>query len=107
MTTIRPYREDDLEPVLDLWQRCGLTRPWNDARTDIGLCLATPSSVLFVAAGPAAGDLRATVMAGSDGHRGWLYYRPSTAPGAVAASEGTLWGTPRHGSPASGCRRWS
>lgn len=74
---IRPYAAADRDAVIALWRACDLLRPWNDPAGDIALCLATPGSGLFVAG--AGGDdgidgLSATIMCGSDGHRGWLYY---------------------------------
>ncbi len=72
MLHIRPYRDPDFEPLLALWRVCGLLRPWNDPATDIALCLSTPSSDLFV--GVEADRISASIMTGSDGHRGWLYY---------------------------------
>lgn len=74
---IRAYRAADLGAVLELWEACGLLRPWNDPRADIELCLRSPASGLFVATAPendGREGLAATLMAGSDGHRGWLYY---------------------------------
>ena len=32
---IRAYRPSDEAAVVSLWEECGLTRPWNDARKDI------------------------------------------------------------------------
>ncbi|GMQ95933.1 MAG: GNAT family acetyltransferase [Gammaproteobacteria bacterium] len=74
---IRPYEAGDQSAVIALWDVCGLLRAWNDPASDIALCLDTPASNLFVAT--AAGEdgiagLWATIMCGSDGHRGWLYY---------------------------------
>jgi len=74
---IRPYRAADQAAVVALWGACGLLKVWNDPVSDIDLCLDTPASNLFVAS--AAGEdgiaaLWATIMCGSDGHRGWLYY---------------------------------
>jgi ribosomal protein S18 acetylase RimI-like enzyme len=74
---IRAYTDDDFEHVVALWHACGLLRPWNEPNDDIALCRRTASSELFVGL---AGDnddaikLVATVMTGSDGHRGWMYY---------------------------------
>lgn len=74
---IRPYDGADRDAVIELWRACDLLRPWNDPEADIALCLATPGSGLFVA-GRGREDgidgLSATIMCGSDGHRGWLYY---------------------------------
>jgi ribosomal protein S18 acetylase RimI-like enzyme len=64
--------DGDIEPVLALWERCGLTRPWNDPRADIDLARRTATSTVLV--GWADGAIAATVMVGSDGHRGWVYY---------------------------------
>jgi ribosomal protein S18 acetylase RimI-like enzyme len=74
---IRLFRPADQGAVVALWEACALLRPWNDPVSDITLCLNTASSALFVAV--AAGEngahgLWATIMCGSDGHRGWLYY---------------------------------
>ena len=35
MMEIRPYQPQDEQAVIDLWQRCDLTRPWNNPRLDI------------------------------------------------------------------------
>ena len=32
---IRAFSKGDEDAVVALWQACGLTRPWNDARKDI------------------------------------------------------------------------
>ena len=32
---IRPYLAADEAAIIDLWQACGLTRPWNDPKKDI------------------------------------------------------------------------
>lgn len=34
--TIRPFRIDDIEQVIGLWERCRLTRPWNDPADNAG-----------------------------------------------------------------------
>ena len=55
-----------------LWHEAGLTRPWNDPDADLARALAGPSSTVLAVLD---GDrLAGTVMVGSDGHRGWLYY---------------------------------
>lgn len=74
---IRPYVDEDFESVVALWNACGLLRPWNNPGRDIALCCKTASCELFVGLrGGGAGSARVvgTVMTGSDGHRGWLYY---------------------------------
>lgn len=74
---IRPYRQPDHAAVVALWDACGLLRAWNDPAGDIALCLETPGAGLFVATAAnedGIAGLWATIMCGSDGHRGWLYY---------------------------------
>ncbi len=74
---IRPFAPADQSAVIALWEACALLRVWNDPASDIALSMATPGSSLFVASGAAENGidtLWATIMCGSDGHRGWLYY---------------------------------
>lgn len=71
-TRTREATEQDRCAVVDLWQAGGLTRPWNDPEADFAAALGNPSSTVLVRTD---GDrVIATVMAGYDGHRGWLYY---------------------------------
>jgi ribosomal protein S18 acetylase RimI-like enzyme len=69
---IAPIDDDDIASVVALWQRCGLTRPWNDPTGDIAFARRGPNSAVLV--GRHGGTLVATVMVGHDGHRGWFYY---------------------------------
>ncbi len=69
---IRPFEPADEEAVVSLWERCELTRAWNDPRKDIARKLTTQPELFFV--GETGGRLVATVMAGYDGHRGWVNY---------------------------------
>ncbi|BDZ44959.1 GNAT family acetyltransferase [Naasia aerilata] len=69
---VRPFRQGDTEPVVALWEACGLTRPWNDPRKDIARKLAVQPELFLV--GEEDGRLVASAMAGYDGHRGWVYY---------------------------------
>ena len=69
---IREYRADDEEAVVSLWVACELTRPWNDPRRDIARKLADSPELLLV--GEQDGRVVGTVMAGYDGHRGWINY---------------------------------
>ena len=62
----------DVEKVVALWQRCGLTRPWNDPHADIALARRRDNSTVLV--GREGEAIVATVMVGHDGHRGWVYY---------------------------------
>ncbi len=69
---IRAYREADEAAVIALWQRCGLTRPWNDPARDIRRKLAVQPEMFLV--GERGGVVVASAMAGYDGHRGWINY---------------------------------
>ena len=69
---IRPYAITDEDAVVDLWDRCGLTRPWNDPRKDIARKMNVQPEWFLV--GEADGGIVATAMAGYDGHRGNVYY---------------------------------
>jgi len=69
---IRTIQDSDVAAVAALWEACGLTRPWNDPHADIALARRTPSAEVFV--GQLDISIVASVMCGSDGHRGWLYY---------------------------------
>ena len=75
---IRPFERSDTEPVVALWEACGLTRPWNDPRKDIERKLLVQPELFLV--GEDLGELVASAMAGYDGHRGWVYY-VAIAPG--------------------------
>lgn len=69
---IRPYDEADEPQVVALWHECGLTRPWNDPRRDIARKLGVQREWFLV--GTVDGRIVATLMAGYDGHRGWVNY---------------------------------
>jgi ribosomal protein S18 acetylase RimI-like enzyme len=62
----------DIEEVVSLWTRCGLTRPWNDPYADIALARSSANATVLV--GRSGGVLAASVMVGHDGHRGAVYY---------------------------------
>ena len=70
--TIRRYQLSDEGSVVRLWERCGLIRPWNDPRKDIARKLSEQPELFLV--GEIESQLIASVMAGFDGHRGWVYY---------------------------------
>jgi ribosomal protein S18 acetylase RimI-like enzyme len=69
---IAEIADSDVEAVIALWQRCGLTRPWNDPASDIAMARRNANSTILV--GRADGAVVATAMVGHDGHRGWVYY---------------------------------
>jgi ribosomal protein S18 acetylase RimI-like enzyme len=70
--TIRPFEDADEAAVVALWQRAGLTRPWNDPAKDIRRKRALQPELFGVMA--VAGEVVGTVMAGYEGHRGWINY---------------------------------
>ena len=69
---IRPYQEADQDAVVDLWTECGLTVPWNDPVKDIHRKLGVQRDMFLV--GLLGTRLVAAVMAGYEGHRGWINY---------------------------------
>ncbi|MBR0758623.1 GNAT family acetyltransferase [Bradyrhizobium jicamae] len=70
--SIAPIVDADVADVITLWQRCGLTRPWNDPASDITLARRRDNSTVLV--GRDGNTIVATAMVGHDGHRGWVYY---------------------------------
>ena len=69
---IHEYSLTDEQAVIDLWKRCGLTRPWNNPQADIARKLAVDPDLFLV--GVLDGEIVATVMGGYEGHRGWINY---------------------------------
>ena len=69
---IRAYRESDQDAVVGLWRECGLVVPQNDPKKDICRKLSIQREMFLV--GSIGSKLVATVMAGFDGHRGWINY---------------------------------
>ena len=69
---IRPFQQADTDAVVKLWQQCGLTRPWNNPYEDIALKMDFQPGLFLV--GTLDGRVVATVMAGYEGHRGWIQY---------------------------------
>ena len=69
---IRPFEDSDENAVIALWERCGLLRPWNDPRKDIARKKRIQRELFLV--GAEGGAVVGAVMAGYDGHRGWINY---------------------------------
>lgn len=69
---IRPFRCEDQEEVIRLWEDCGLIVPQNDPKNDIRRKCAFQPGLFLVGRGE--GGIVATVMAGYEGHRGWINY---------------------------------
>jgi ribosomal protein S18 acetylase RimI-like enzyme len=74
---IRSFQRSDTDAVVSLWEACGLTRPWNDPLRDIERKLTVQPELFLVGESTApddAGTVVASLMAGYEGHRGWLNY---------------------------------
>ena len=69
---IRPVRAGDEDAVVRLWEVCGLVVPQNDPRRDIQRKRRVGGELFLV--GCLDGAIVATVMAGYEGHRGWINY---------------------------------
>ncbi|WP_022668484.1 GNAT family acetyltransferase [Desulfospira joergensenii] len=69
---IKPFTPDSTSQVIQLWEECGLTRPWNDPEKDIQRKLLQNPELFFLAWKKET--LVGSCMAGYDGHRGWIYY---------------------------------
>lgn len=69
---IRRFLPVDEEAVVALWEACELVRPWNVPTLDIARKLEFQPELFFVA--ERSGDLIGSVMAGYEGHRGWINY---------------------------------
>jgi ribosomal protein S18 acetylase RimI-like enzyme len=71
-TEIRPFQPSDDTAVIQLWKDCNLVVAWNDPLRDIRRKLRVQPELFLV--GVESEELIASVMAGYDGHRGWLNY---------------------------------
>ncbi len=69
---IRAATSQDEAAIVDLWRACGLVTSYNDPAADFAFAKAGACSEILV--GEDNGVIRASVMVGHDGHRGWLYY---------------------------------
>ena len=58
---IRSFQQEDEVPLIKLWERCELVVAWNDPSKDISR-------------NGNENSLIASVMAGYEGHRGWINY---------------------------------
>jgi ribosomal protein S18 acetylase RimI-like enzyme len=69
---IRAFQPADEAAVVELWRSCDLVRPWNDPHKDIQRKLAVRPDLFLV--GTLDDEIVASVIAGYEGHRGWLNY---------------------------------
>lgn len=70
--TIEPASAMHRDAIADLWKRTNLTTSYNDPHADFDFAKRGPNSEVLI--GSIDGRVVASVMAGHDGHRGWLYY---------------------------------
>jgi ribosomal protein S18 acetylase RimI-like enzyme len=69
---VRVFRESDEARVIELWTFAGLVRSWNDPHKDIARKLKVQRELFLVA--ELEGTIVGVVMAGYEGHRGWVNY---------------------------------
>jgi ribosomal protein S18 acetylase RimI-like enzyme len=69
---IRAFELTDESAVIDLWQHCDLIRPQNDPTKDIRRKLNVQPGMFLIA--KIENEIIGTVMAGYEGHRGWINY---------------------------------
>jgi ribosomal protein S18 acetylase RimI-like enzyme len=69
---IRTFEDKDKEKVIHLWTACGLVSPSNDPALDIERKKRVQRELFLVAS--AGDEILGTVMAGYEGHRGWINY---------------------------------
>ena len=62
----------DTNQIIEIWEECELTRPWNNPVDDIKNALTTLTSCIILLYDNL--QIIGTVMVGYDGHRGWIYY---------------------------------
>ncbi len=73
LITIRPCQTKDRDDVIALWRACGLVTPQNDPHADFQHKIRFQPD-LFLVGLDRDGRLQASVMAGYEGHRGWINY---------------------------------
>jgi len=84
---IRTFDKSDTNTVIQLWEACGLTRPWNNPALDIERKLQVGADLFLV--GIKDEQLVASLMGGYDGHRGWVNYL-AVSPAHQGAGLGRL-----------------
>jgi len=69
---IRIFKESDRKDVIELWDACDLTRPWNDPNKDIDRKVQCQPALFLI--GTVNSLVISSAMAGYDGHRGSVFY---------------------------------
>jgi ribosomal protein S18 acetylase RimI-like enzyme len=66
------YKPEYESAIIELWEKCDLTRPWNNPGLDIERKMKDKPELFLV--GLVDGRVVASAMGGYEGHRGWVYY---------------------------------
>jgi ribosomal protein S18 acetylase RimI-like enzyme len=66
------FTDDQSDRVIALWEKCGLTRSWNNPEKDIARKSVDQNGKFLI--GQIDGVLIASIMIGYDGHRGSINY---------------------------------
>ena len=66
------YKPEVRDAVIDLWRKCNLIVPQNDPAEDIQKKLDFQPELFFI--GLLDGKIIGSIMAGYEGHRGWINY---------------------------------
>ncbi|HEY2733910.1 MAG TPA: GNAT family acetyltransferase [Polyangiales bacterium] len=69
---IRLFERSDEPSVIALWRACDLTRAWNDPARDIARKLRVQPELFLLSLSDR--QIIGSIMAGYDGHRGWINY---------------------------------
>ncbi len=72
MASIRVFQASDEPQIAALWEACGLVVPWNVPHLDIARKTEFQPDLFFV--GEVERRIVSSVMAGYEGHRGWINY---------------------------------
>ncbi|MEQ8284677.1 GNAT family acetyltransferase [Thalassospira sp.] len=72
-STPRTATLNDIPALSQLWQETGLYRPYNPPEWDVTFALSSDEATLMVWEDN-SDNIIGSVMAGHDGHRGWIYY---------------------------------
>src|ERR1700741_2217402 len=68
---ILPYSDRDFDGVVSLWGETGIYKPYNEPKSEIARIAKNNNCLLYV--GRESDSVVATVLAGHDGYRGWIY----------------------------------
>ena len=69
---IKEANLDNIEEIINIWEECNLTRPWNNPNDDIKNAILNSTSTILLLCNE--NRIIGTVLVGFDGHRGWVYY---------------------------------